>query len=155
MLVLELRQKLMLPISENDEAQWLGQFIFLHISMIKLRKSQNINTTPVRKSHSKSHNRLLLCVFVLSNYTLQHPHRDGRLITRGVRKTKDRFRFSFKFRLGFNTRSPASAGIANRPLVFVTFRCRNIAKKTQIPLRISVKRQRIEADPIPHYCIHE
>jgi len=49
MLVLELRQKLMLPISENDEAQWLGQFIFLHISMIKLRKSQNINTTPVRK----------------------------------------------------------------------------------------------------------
>ena len=94
-----------------------------------------------------------------------------------------------------NTRSPASAGIANRPLVFlgiflifgsntatcmvrrepasllitlrqslclwrqytlytglgtkrfiaivfVTFRCRNIAKKTQIPLRISVKRQK-------------
>jgi len=50
------------------------------------------------------------------------------------------------------TRSPASAGIANRPLVFVTFRCRNIAKKTQIPLRISVKRQK-ESKLIQYHII--
>jgi len=106
------------------------------------------------------------------------------------------------------TRSPASAGIANRPLVFlgiffnfrqqhsnmvrrepasllitlrqslclwrqytlytglgtkrfiaivfVTFRCRNIAKKTQNSFKnFGQKTKRIVADPIPHYCIHD
>ena len=37
-------------------------------------------------------------------------------------------------------------------IVFVTFRCRNIAKKTQIPLRISVKRQK-ESQLIQYHII--
>jgi len=41
-------------------------------------------------------------------------------------------------------------------IVFVTFRCRNIAKKTQNSFKnFGQKTKRIVADPIPHYCIHD